>query len=148
MARNPERGVERAEGRDQRRAVWSRPRELRSRRLAKTFWAAARSTRIASLARGGRRPKKSLAPALTCQIGGGPIDWMMKSKACRSVMPWVLREGADLPTGALRVDASASCRRRCAWMRRPAAAGTSHRLLSRAPKTKNPRRWAYLDKRG
>src|SRR5882762_3942272 len=48
-------------------------------------------------------PTKNLWHCFACQIGGGPIDWMMKSKGVsfRHAVE-LLREGADLPTGALK----------------------------------------------
>ena len=49
-------------------------------------------------------PSKNLWHCFACQIGGGPIDWMMKSKGVsfRHAVE-LLREGAvELPAGAIR----------------------------------------------
>jgi DNA primase len=48
-------------------------------------------------------PAKNLWHCFACQIGGGPIDWMMKSKGVsfRHAVE-LLREGADLPAGAVK----------------------------------------------
>lgn len=48
-------------------------------------------------------PAKNLWHCFACQIGGGPIDWMMKAKSVsfRHAVE-LLREGADLPAGAVK----------------------------------------------
>jgi DNA primase len=48
-------------------------------------------------------PAKNLWHCFACQIGGGPIDWMMKAKGVsfRHAVE-LLREGADLPAGAVK----------------------------------------------
>jgi len=48
-------------------------------------------------------PAKNLWHCFACQIGGGPIDWMMKAKGVsfRHAVD-LLREGADLPIGAVK----------------------------------------------
>jgi DNA primase len=48
-------------------------------------------------------PAKNLWHCFACQIGGGPIDWMMKAKGVsfRHAVE-LLREGADLPAGAIK----------------------------------------------
>lgn len=48
-------------------------------------------------------PAKNLWHCFACQIGGGPIDWMMKAKGVsfRHAVE-LLREGTDLPAGAVK----------------------------------------------
>ncbi len=96
-------------------------------------------------------PAKNLWHCFACQVGGGPIDWMMKTKGVsfRHAVE-LLREGAAGEAPSVPIKRSTVPRARPsgeARCRRPGAARADHRLLPRALK-ESPEALAYLERRG
>jgi DNA primase len=93
-------------------------------------------------------PAKNLWHCFSCQIGGGPIDWMMKAKGVsfRHAVE-LLREGSDPFAAAPQPRhprAAGADPLRC---RRSGAAGPGDRLLPGALK-QSPEALAYLARGG
>ena len=98
-------------------------------------------------------PHKNLWHCFSCQLGGGPIDWVMKAEGVSFRHAVELLEGDARPSrrrgGSGQTEhRAADCRRRCAFdADDQVAAEPGGGLLSRDPED-SPEALAYLKARG